>query len=85
VHHVVPAAELDAALARYLRELLTSAPVAAAQARALIEHVRGKPPAEVQASTTEMLARVRAGTEAREGVAAFLEKRAPAWVLKDES
>jgi methylglutaconyl-CoA hydratase len=31
------------------------------------------------AETAAIIARVRAGEEGREGVAAFLEKRAPSW------
>ena len=84
VHTVVPAAELEAAVSRHLRHLLTSAPGAAAEARTLIEQVAGRSPAEVRTYTTELIARLRASAEGQEGIAAFLEKRAPSWAGEGE-
>jgi methylglutaconyl-CoA hydratase len=81
VHRVVPAGDLDAAVERQLRELLTSAPGAAAAARTLIQQVKSKPPTEVEDYTTETLARLRTGAEGREGLDAFLEKRPPSWTV----
>jgi methylglutaconyl-CoA hydratase len=81
VHHVVPADELDAAVERILHEFTTSAPGAAAQARALIRRAKGGNPEDAQDWTAELLARLRTTAEAREGVAAFLEKRRPSWVV----
>jgi methylglutaconyl-CoA hydratase len=83
VHHVAPAAELDIVVQRVLRELLTSAPGAAAAARTLIQRVEGLgasgDPAALRAYTTDLLARLRAGEEAQEGLAAFLARRPPSW------
>lgn len=83
VHHVVPAHALDATIERILHEFATSAPGAAAQARALIQRAREEHPDRAQDWTAELLARLRTGAEAREGVAAFLEKRRPSWVMDD--
>ncbi|HVC82839.1 MAG TPA: enoyl-CoA hydratase-related protein [Chloroflexota bacterium] len=80
VHQIAPAAELDAAMRASLKDFLTAAPRAAAQARALINRVTGRTPTEARAETTQLIADLRAGPEGREGIAAFLEKRKPAWI-----
>ena len=85
VHHTVPAAQLDAAVARVLRELLSSAPGAAAMAKTLIQDIGGRAPAQARELTTETIARLRASDEGREGIAAFLEKRKPSWVEGEDS
>lgn len=84
VHHVVAADELAEATGRQLRELLRSAPGAAAEARALIAAVAGRSPGEMRAYTAELIARLRAGEEGREGIGAFLERRTPRWVAEGD-
>lgn len=85
IHQIAPADELDGALDAVLKDYLHAAPGAAAEARALIAMVTGKPPAAVREATTETIARLRSGPEGREGIAAFLEKRKPAWIEGDRS
>jgi methylglutaconyl-CoA hydratase len=80
VHHLAPSAQLDATLHDVVKDYLTAAPAAAAEARSLIAMVKGKAPAEVREATTQTIARLRNGPEGREGIAAFLEKRKPAWI-----
>jgi len=80
VHQVASATDLDTALHVTLKDYLTAAPGAAAEARSLISTVSGRPPAEVRAETIQLIARLRSGPEGREGIAAFLEKRKPAWI-----
>jgi methylglutaconyl-CoA hydratase len=63
-------------------ELLTSAPGAAAESRALVRAVQVRAPADVREHTAQLIARLRAGDEGREGIAAFLEKRRPSWVVE---
>ena len=54
---------------------------AQAAAKALIRAVAHQPlDARIVADTAERIAAVRASAEGKEGVAAFLDKRAPAWV-----
>ena len=56
-------------------------PVAQLECKALIRGVAHRPiDADVIAGTAEHIAAVRASPEGREGVAAFLAKRPPAWV-----
>ena len=54
-------------------------PKAVAVAKRLIEEVTGKNPEEVLALTARTIAERRASLEAKEGLTAFLEKRAPSW------
>jgi methylglutaconyl-CoA hydratase len=67
------AADLDAAVARAVGELLTSGPEAARAAKVL---VRERPAPE---ETARIAARLRSGNEGQEGLRAFLDKRAPNW------
>lgn len=80
VHSVVPAADLDAAVDAYVRELLTSAPEAVRAAKALIAEVGGKPPEAVGDLTARTIARHRVAAEGQDGMRAFLEKKKPRWV-----
>lgn len=80
VQQTVPAEQLDAALEATLAELLVSGPQAQAEIKTLFAQL---PPGDIgpsaQALTAQTIARVRATPEAREGFAAFTEKRPPAW------
>ncbi len=81
VHEVVALAELDARIDALVRALLLAGPQAQAAAKALIRAVAHRPIDErIIADTAERIAAARASSEGREGVAAFLDKRAAAWV-----
>lgn len=82
VHAVVPAAELDVAVGRYITEALAASPSAVAAAKALLRRVWGRPPAEVMELTASTIAAQRASAEGQEGLRAFLEKRKPQWVVE---
>ena len=84
VHAVVPREELESAGRKKVESLLSSGPEAVAVAKRLIEEVTGKNPEEVLALTARTIAERRASAEAKEGLTAFLEKRAPSWTRKDE-
>jgi methylglutaconyl-CoA hydratase len=81
-HEVVPAAELDAAVDRYVAEALTASPTAVARAKRLIPNVLGHSPADVMDITADAIATQRVSPEGQEGLKAFLEKRTPAWTVK---
>ena len=49
------------------------------EAKKLVRDVTAADPAAVPALTCELIARLRAGEEGQEGMAAFLEKRPPRW------
>jgi methylglutaconyl-CoA hydratase len=81
LHEVAPAADLDTRVGVAVAALLRAGPRAQAECKALIRAVGGRPiSAAVVADTARRIARVRASPEGREGVAAFLAKRAPGWV-----
>ena len=82
VHDVVPAAELDAAVDRFVTEALSASPTAVARSKALIQKVLGQAPADVMAITADAIATQRVAAEGQEGLQAFLEKRAPSWTIK---
>jgi len=80
VHEVVSADALDARVDALLGTLRAAGPGAQAAAKDLIRAVALRPiDAAVIADTAERIAAQRASAEGREGVAAFLGKRAPAW------
>lgn len=81
VHAVVPAADLDATVERYVGEILSAAPEAVTTTKGLIRRVAGRDPADVRGLTAETLALRRSSTEGQQGMRAFLEKRRPSWVV----
>ncbi len=81
IHHVVAEAELDAAVAERVNQLLQAAPQAQAAIKELIHTVAFQPKESMRDYTAEAIARLRAGDEGREGMSAFLEKRPPRWQL----
>jgi methylglutaconyl-CoA hydratase len=81
VHEVVPAGGLDRAVDAVLDHLLKCGPKATASAKRLVRDLTGCPiTPEVVDDTAQRIAELRATAEAREGIAAFLEKRKPAWL-----
>jgi methylglutaconyl-CoA hydratase len=79
VQHVVPAAEVDAKVRERAGELLAGGPEAQRRIKALLGRWHAIGWEEYRADLPRVLAEVRAGDEAREGLAAFLEKRRPRW------
>ena len=80
-HEVASAAGLDASVALVVKSLLANSPHAMAQAKLLVRAVANQPLSDMLlADTAQRIAQIRASTEGREGVAAFLEKRAPSWL-----
>ena len=83
VNEVTAVDALDAGVAALIEPLLIGAPGAQKAAKDLIEAIKGRPIDDsTLEETAQRIARQRATPEGRDGVAAFLEKRAPAW-LKD--
>lgn len=79
IRRAVPAAELDAAVQAVLDQLASSGPRAMGNAKELIRAVAGLSLEDAVPVTARWIAELRATPEAREGMAAFLEKRPPSW------
>lgn len=80
-HEAVPADALDARVAEVVDALLQGGPKSQAAAKALIRAVANRPVDDaVVEDTARRIAGLRATPEAKEGLAAFLEKRPAAWV-----
>jgi methylglutaconyl-CoA hydratase len=82
VHDIVGLEALDAHVDSIVRALVTSSPNAVREAKVLVREVTGKTvDSALVVDTAERIANVRASNEGREGVASFLEKRKPSWLL----
>jgi methylglutaconyl-CoA hydratase len=82
VHHLAPAAELDAKVEERVQALLAGAPHAQTRVKMLLELWGEVGWEEYRAALPRTLAEVRGGDEAREGFTAFFEKRKPGWVAE---
>lgn len=85
LHQVVPAAELDAAIARQVRLLLAAGPHAVGAAKVLVREVAGcRDRDRLDHDNAALIARLRVSAEGQEGLSAFLDKRTPAWVPQED-
>jgi methylglutaconyl-CoA hydratase len=81
-HEVVVAEQLDATTAAIVKALAANSPHAVREAKKLVREVAGVPIDDAMlADTADRIAAIRASAEGREGVASFLEKRKPSWLL----
>jgi methylglutaconyl-CoA hydratase len=82
IHAAVNGGELDARLEGLLEDLRSAGPAAQAHCKRLLASLRGHDPFDPQVAeqTARSIAEVRAGAEAREGIAAFFAKRKPDWI-----
>lgn len=79
VHRVVAPEQLDREVARYADLLRLGAPGALAATKNLLRHPLDTDPAMAYAAMQELSARHFASDEGQEGMAAFAERRSPAW------
>lgn len=85
ISRAVPAAELDAAVNEVLEDLRKGGPAALGFAKRLVNEVPAMSQKDAFSWATALSNELFAGAEAREGMAAFLGKRPPAWAKPDES
>jgi len=84
LHEICEADELDARINALLGSFMLTSPHAVAEAKRLVRDMSGRPiDAAVLEDTAARLAAQRASEDGREGIAAFLEKRSPAWVPQE--
>ena len=81
VHELTTPDTLDAKVDEIVTTLVNNGPAAARACKALVRDVAGQPlTAELRADTARRIADIRASDEGREGLASFLNKRAPNWL-----
>lgn len=81
VHEVVEAEQLDAVVDGWLKHLLSAGPDAVRACKRLVLDVAEREINELLiAATVEQIANIRASSEGKEGVQAFLNKRKPNWL-----
>lgn len=81
VHEVVEAEQLDAVVDGWLKHLLSAGPAAVRACKRLVLDVAEREINEqLIAATVEQIANIRASSEGKEGVQAFLNKRKPNWL-----
>ncbi len=83
INDSVPAAELDARVDKVVADLLLGAPGALAASKQLLTQVPAMEFDPALEWAAKLSARLFAGPEGREGMAAYLEKRPPAWAPQD--
>lgn len=82
-HEAVATDELDAKVSEVVEALLQGGPKSQAAAKDLIRAVANRPVSDaVVEDTARRIASLRATPEAKEGLAAFLDKRPAAWIAQ---
>jgi enoyl-CoA hydratase/carnithine racemase len=79
INEVVPRAELDAAVARWVAQILACAPLSVQAIKQVVRLTGSMPPAQAQALRLPALVAALQSEDADEGVRAFQEKRKPQW------
>jgi enoyl-CoA hydratase/carnithine racemase len=82
VNRVVPHEELDEAALRWAEELAAKSPIAVQIAKSAFYQAEDMDYAKQFSYMNEAFARLCTTDDAKEGVAAFLEKRNPVWTLR---
>lgn len=84
INRAVPADQLDAAIDEVLDDLRKGGPRALGFAKRLVYEVPAMAQKDAFAWTSGLSAELFAGDEAKEGMAAFLKRRPPAWAKSDQ-
>ncbi len=79
VNEIVSPEGLDGAVEEKVSQLVSGGPHALSVCKQLLEEVPGMKLEDAKTYTCHVLASLREGAEAQEGMAAFLEKRKPKW------
>jgi len=79
VNEVAPKAELDAAVARWVADILACAPLSVRAIKQMVRAGEGLTPREAQMLRLPALVEALKSSDQDEGVKAFQEKRAPQW------
>ncbi|NIP42113.1 MAG: enoyl-CoA hydratase/isomerase family protein [candidate division Zixibacteria bacterium] len=80
VNQAVQAEELDTAVDKMIKQILTSGPDAIGVCKDLLHNIANQNMDEAEKYTAEVIANLRKSPEGQEGMDAFLNKRKPNWV-----
>ena len=79
VNEVVPRAELDASVARWVDDILACAPLSLKAIKQIVRHTSNLTPVQAQALRLPALVAALESEDGDEGVLAFQQKRKPQW------
>ena len=79
VNEVAPRAELDAAVARWVEDVLACAPLSVRAIKQVVRRTAQLSAAEARGQLLPALAEALQSEDSQEGVRAFIEKRKPVW------
>ena len=79
INEVVPRAGLDAAVARWVSDILACAPLSVQAIKQVVRHTAALSASEAQALRLPALVQALQSEDGNEGVQAFQQKRAPQW------
>jgi enoyl-CoA hydratase/carnithine racemase len=79
VNELVPAADLEARTREFAQKIASKSPLTLAIGKKAFYRQAELPLAEAYAFTREVMAENLKAQDAREGIGAFLDKRAPVW------
>lgn len=86
VQNIVAPDELDSSINELLGALMLTSAEAVTEAKRLVRDLALRPIDDaIVADTAERIAAIRQSADGREGIAAFLEKRKPRWVVEWEA
>jgi len=86
IHKVIPHDELAEKAQDYINRILANGPRAMIQSKRLVNYVYNQPiTEELVRETAQRIADIRATSEGKEGVSAFLEKRPADWNASNKS
>jgi methylglutaconyl-CoA hydratase len=80
VNQAVQAEELDTAVDKMIKQILTSGPDAIGVCKDLLHNIANQNMDQAEKYTAEVIANLRKSPEGQEGMDAFLNKRKPNWV-----
>ncbi len=81
VHEVAESVVLDAVVARVVGDILRNGPNAVRLSKAYLEKMANLPHDKRVKLSLDTLVKARSSGEGKEGLAAFLEKRKPSWIV----